>query len=72
MKSYDPGDYTPSDEELEDPDGPKGELYAGYSGYTPNALWNYGPEGAPTLELENVERTRRSLWRMIDHQLEER
>lgn len=55
MKPYDPGNYTPTDQELEMiPD---------------NVQWNYGAEGAPTLELERMERERRALWRRIDREL---
>lgn len=35
----------------------------------PNVQWNYGAEGAPTLELERMERARRALWRRIDREL---
>lgn len=34
-----------------------------------NALWNYGPEGAPTDEAEDRERAKRRLWRCLDRQL---
>lgn len=63
MHPYDPGDYTPSDAELESIDI---DFDREILNYYPDAQWNYGPEGAPSAAEETLERERRRRWRMID------